>query len=516
MILMSRSRSGIGAVIVGLVLFIGYYWFFIKTNFKKLLIILLLVTIIPVLFFKTGETKIDKFLTFQTYKNIFVKNLNSTCKGKSCLTPTNYVLPTTNSLNITGSFDIRRIVWEGAWKLALKYPLFGTGVETFAYSYYLVRPVAHNLTSEWDYVYNKAHNEYFNYLATTGFIGLGSYLGLIFIFHFSIFNQFLKFKFSNNEKSLKNDKFEMKNKSLLIFCLFISYITILITNFFGFSTTTIQLFFFLTPAFVIADCIRLHPIASDLIKGSPQGSIPTEINTLQKFFIFLLLASSIYLLTSIVIYYIADVNYSFGLKYSKLTDEQKAAQYFETALKLRDEPVYMDRFSSSLAYLSAVASVQKEAELSKQIAELADQYNLKTVQKYPKNVFYWKTRAKNMYYFYLATNQEQELFQGVQALEEAKKLAPTDPKITYSLALYDSMLYDASTNAADKNKWQTESLSEILATVKLKSNYREGYLLEGQLMKKYGLAQAAKEVFEGMLKRFDPKDAEVLKEMESL
>ena len=66
--------------------------------------------------------------------------------------------------------------------MALKYPLFGTGVETFAYSYGFVRPIAHNLTSEWDYVYNKAHNEYFNYLALTGFLGLGAYLGFIAVF----------------------------------------------------------------------------------------------------------------------------------------------------------------------------------------------------------------------------------------------------------------------------------------------------------------------------------------------
>jgi O-antigen ligase len=180
MILCSRSRSAIGAVIVGLMLFSSYYFFFIKSNFKKILIILLFVTVLPVFLFKTGEDKIDKFLKFDTYKNILIKSQVN-------LKSTPYPLPPTTSSAVTESFDIRKIVWEGAWKLALKYPLFGTGVETFAYGYNLVRSSTHNLTSEWDYVYNKAHNEYFNYLATTGFVGLISYLILIISFIFYVF-----------------------------------------------------------------------------------------------------------------------------------------------------------------------------------------------------------------------------------------------------------------------------------------------------------------------------------------
>jgi O-antigen ligase len=83
--------------------------------------------------------------------------------------------------------------------------LFGTGVETFAYAYYFVRPQAHNLTSEWDYLYNKAHNEYLNYFATTGFIGLGTYLlvisTVIIVFLYKIFN--FQISYFNNFKTLK-------------------------------------------------------------------------------------------------------------------------------------------------------------------------------------------------------------------------------------------------------------------------------------------------------------------------
>lgn len=488
MILMSRSRSAIGAVIVGLILFISYYFFFIKSNLKKILATLLIITIVPILLFKTGVEKIDRYLSVSNIKNQISKTQIKNQKENISVQKTD---------NVTESFDIRKIVWEGAWKLAVKYPLFGTGVETFAYSYNLVRPVTHNLTSEWDYVYNKAHNEYLNYLATTGFIGLGAYLLLIFSFQFSIFNQFLKFKFLNNEKSVRT------------VTLSIAYITILITNFFGFSTTTIQLFFYLIPAFVILG-IR-HPVETpESLSDSGQARMTMS----QKFFIFLLISSAIYLLFSTVVYYMADVNYSLGTKYAKIDDQQKAASYLEKAIQLRKEPVYEDRFSSTLAYLSALVSLQDQKDMGKQIAVMSDSYNRDLVKKYPKNVFYWKTRAKNMFYFYQITNNENEILEGVQSLKQARKLYPTDPKISYSLALYYTTLYDSSGDAVQKQNWKDLSLEEIDKTIELKSNFREAYLFKGQLLKKYGQTNEARTVFEYMLKNFNENDPDVLKELQ--
>lgn len=128
---------------------------------------------------------------------------------------------------VTESGDIRRIVWQGAVDLWKKYPIFGTGVETFAYSYYETRPVAHNNTSEWNFIYNKAHNEYLNFLATTGIIGLASYLFLIFA----------------------SIKVFLRKLNLVKTALLAGYAGILVTNFFGFSTVTTALLFFLFGAF---------------------------------------------------------------------------------------------------------------------------------------------------------------------------------------------------------------------------------------------------------------------------
>ena len=71
------------------------------------------------------------------------------------------------------------MVWKGAIDIWLHNPIFGTGLETFAFAYYQYRPAAHNMTSEAQFLYNKAHNEYLNYLATTGTVGIVTYLLMI-------------------------------------------------------------------------------------------------------------------------------------------------------------------------------------------------------------------------------------------------------------------------------------------------------------------------------------------------
>ncbi len=126
-------------------------------------------------------------------------------------------------LNITASGDIRKIVWSGAINIAKRFPIFGTGPETFAQSYYWVRPREHNDTSEWNFLYNKAHNEYLNILANTGFFGFFSYIFLIFT-------------------TIRHLLFLKKD-----WVIFASFSSILVTNFFGFSISLVSLYFFLSP-----------------------------------------------------------------------------------------------------------------------------------------------------------------------------------------------------------------------------------------------------------------------------
>src|SRR3989338_10670201 len=165
-ILFTRSRSSLMAVVIGVAA-----WVFFFQSMRKKVLILVGTLFISILLFKTGSPAVDRFMNPQNYFSFLQKtekaktaDKNQKVKGKEDLSV---------DTGVTTSSDIRKIVWQGALELGKKYPMFGTGVETFAYSYYFERPKEHNMTSEWDYLYNKAHNEYLNFLATTGFIGLG-------------------------------------------------------------------------------------------------------------------------------------------------------------------------------------------------------------------------------------------------------------------------------------------------------------------------------------------------------
>lgn len=451
-ILFSRSRSALVAVGFGIILFITYYLSLIKKEGKKLIITLSLITVIPILLFKTGINTVDKIISFP--KSIF-QNSNSSSSLN--------IKPNLSSSDITESLDIRKIVWEGAIKLGNNFPINGTGVETFAYSYNFVRPKSHNLTSEWDFIYNKAHNEYLNYFATTGYIGLISYLLLI-----------LSFLFYYIKSIKKSDKFEILKNILQL----IAYFTILITNFFGFSTTTINLFFYLIPAFIV--------VANSKGKLNIEYSKKVSYSQTALVFVFsLLLIYSFYFIFS---YWLADTQYARGINYLKpqISDYQKAATYFEKALKIRNESIYEDRFSSSLSYLAAIASYQKQSDLAKQLIYISDYFNQKSIKSSPKNVFYWKTRAKNQYLFYQVNLDKNYLSEGIKSLEEARRLAPTDPKIPYSLSVYYSLLFDIEKESSKKNKYMKLSILELNKALELKNNFQEGKLLKEELIKKYG------------------------------
>ena len=133
----------------------------------------------------------------------------------------------------TESGEIRKIVWRGAINIWRAYPVFGTGVETFAQSYYPFRPIEQNYTSEWDFLYNKAHNEYLNILANTGALGFLTYLILIGFSTWQII------------RGINSDE------KVLGVGILAGYISILVTNFFGFSVVPVSILMWTYQAFVI-------------------------------------------------------------------------------------------------------------------------------------------------------------------------------------------------------------------------------------------------------------------------
>ena len=326
---------------------------------------------------------------------------------------------------ITPSSEIRKIVWQGAIKIWQNHPLLGTGPETFAYSYYWYRPREHNDTSEWDFLYNKSHNEYLNYLATTGIFGLGSYLLIIaffviFNYQFSIFNEF----------------------SIFNLALFAGWLGILVAQFFGFSVVITNLFFFLFPAmsFVLHNPHDKKTHTRNFVRLNWQQYSAIAI---VLFFIF-------YFLFFILRLWYSDYLFAQGRKQLQLEAPIEAMALFQKAVALNPgEPL----FRNELAIAASQAALA-----APELAEFAIQQSDQALKISPYHLNYWKSRVKMFYY--LGQVDKKYYQQALESLLKAHEMAPTDAKITYNLAtLYDYL--------DEKEK----AISAMQEAVTLKPNY---------------------------------------------
>ena len=479
-VLFTRSRSAFMALGIGtLIFFIGMG--VMKNSkvkkdalIKKVFAPVVALFIISILLFQTGIPKADRFL-----------RLPSKIQEKSI--PDKNVTPL--SSEVTESLDIRKIVWKGAWELGLRYPLFGSGVETFAYSYYSVRPREHNLTSEWDYLYNKAHNEFLNYLATTGFLGLASYLFFISFFLIWVIRKIRK---------------KQGGEAVFLIAFACAWISILITNFFGFSTTTINLYFYLIPAILL---VSVSPKKSkELFLYSQEKKLNQKVSYA------IVGLTSFFLISWLVLYYIADLNYASATAYSQAGDFQKSTDLYNLALQLHGEHVYEDKLSYSLANLAFLAAYQRELEVAENLIKQSDLHNERTLRASPNNPAYWKTKGKNNYLFYQITLEKSYLEKAIMALGENQKIAPTDPKVPYTISIFYSLLADEEQDTELRNSYESNALAFAKESTSLKPDFRDGYYLQAQLYRKYGDVEKALEILQNIL-RINPADLEVKEEI---
>ena len=343
------------------------------------------------------------------------------------------------------SMTIRRLVWQGAIDLGRKYPILGTGVETFAYSYYWIRPAAHNLVSEWDFLYNKAHNEYLNFLATTGFVGLALYLALI------ISSLVL---FIRSYKLVK----DQENKDIIL-GLLLGYVSILITNFFGFSVVNVAILFFLFPAIAVLISHR-----------------EKTINFTFNFDPFLgycfAVPFIVYCLITINNFWQSDMLYNTGKIYRQ-SDLLQSMQYLEKAVVTNpQEPV----FRSQLAEIEAQAALTVDQQLTKlatgssdltqgkavrdQLIQKSIADSTKAVSMNPYHTNFLKSQS--IVYQYLSYIDPQYNQGALDSLLKTAKLSPTDAKVSYYIGL-----------TYDKLKNPTKAQEYYRLTLQLKPDYDE-------------------------------------------
>ncbi|MCL4387069.1 O-antigen ligase family protein, partial [Patescibacteria group bacterium] len=442
-LLYAKSRSATVSSWISLIVFAGLcIWIkrdelkkFALKNFAKsnIHVLVLVLSLLLVTFFtSTSISQVDRF-GYSSLKSFISKTTAPKVKKEA---PKSEAPQATEKAHVgelggTDSFKIRLIVWEGAIDAWKNNPIFGTGVETFAFAYYKYRPAAHNLTSEWNFLYNKAHNEYLNYLATTGLVGFLSYLSIIFVFLWIFFSD-----------ALKKLKIKELNSDLLIIIAFASgYLSILMSNFFGFSVVMVNIYFFLIPAITLIllgklDRNRVFVFApkpkkvnSDDKKSAKVKFYKDEYKDYRKIRrvgISLVFALSAYLIYGLYTAWIADKAYALGQNLDRVGQYQQAYPSLKNAISLRpSEPMFLDEFSINNAVLSiTVLQQQKDstgsADLANKLAEDAVALTNKITLEHPNNVVFAKTKVRVLYTLGQANPQYYVL--ALQAIEKAAKL----------------------------------------------------------------------------------------------
>lgn len=482
----TRSRSG----------FFGFwaadaaFWLLLFARYKKTILKAFLFMhvffLVVSLYYGTPFYQLDQF----RFSRIFEKKaaVESVPAPKS----TETVLET----GVTESGNIRKIVWKGATDIMKAYPLFGSGLETFAYSYYKYRPVEHNMTSEWDFLYNKAHNEYLNYGATSGIFGLGSYM--LFIGAFIVWNIRTQISGIRNKKDAKqtsDTKYLILNTGL-----FVGWLSILITNFLGFSVVIIQIFFFLIPAI----SYMLNNADVKIFSFVLPWQKAKELSRKEWLSMAVIVVAGGFGLYTLSTMWLADVAYARGYQASRAGSYLDAYKYMQSAIMLNpNEVLYFDELSLPAAEVGLAAAGQKQSTVSAQLLNESVAASNIAVRTSPNNVNFFKTRTRVFYA--LAQIDQKYLSEAINSLEKARQLSPTDPKIAYNLGL----LYGRTGKA-------NEAIEMLKKASALKPDYKDSHFALALFYKEQGEKSKAKEELNFILTKISPQDEEAKKMLSEL
>lgn len=460
-LLFTKSRSGLLGFVAANILFWLISSFINKAKIKKQALLFNLSIIFITLIIGTPWTP--------SLKELISKNKNATPPQAGTVLETGG----------TESGEIRKIVWKGALKVFKDYPVFGTGPETFALSYFKYKPAEHNLTSEWDFVYNKAHNEYLNYLANTGTLGLFSYLILILS---SILMMAREIKKTKDEK----EKF-------IILGLLSGYIGFLITNIFGFSVAVTSFLFFIYPA-----------IAFSFKNQAEEKEEKYYFDAKAKISLLILGFISIFITYKIINYWLADFYYSRAKDYNRSKNYTFAQDSLNKAIKLNPkEPVYLDELAKTTLGLAISAFNKNNQNQTEELANKALDQIKEAVNLSPNNIFFRKTYSSIL--IQLSIIDPKLTTDAENSLLDLSQFAPTDPKVYYNLGL----IYLRSNNP--------QKAKEVLEkSVELKSNYRDGRLALSTAYNKLGEKEKAKEELKYILEKINPNDEFAKNQLEEI
>lgn len=383
---------------------------------------------------------------------------------------------TTGTVIETGGTDsgvIRKIVWTGAINIWKHYPLFGSGVETFADAYFAFRPTEHNQTSEWNYLYNKAHNEYLHILATTGTVGFVSY-GLLIVTALWVL--------APSKKSVDYP---------LSVGLFAGFVSLLITNFFGFSVVPTAFLFFLFPALGVS----LHESKKTQSIRFHAPHIASSVGVI--------FCAGIALVT-IVRYGAADYAYNRSVVAVSQNNMYDANKDILTAISLSPrEALYWDQKATIKKELAFAALGENKLEEAYALAQEAQSASDTAYKIAPRRVKLVKSRA-NLFADLSQIAPDFE-YAAIDTIDALTTLSPTDPAVYYSQAIAYARLGNSQ-----------KSFESFEKAILLKPDYKRARYAYAVLLAEVHEDQKAVEQLEYILMYIDPTDTQVQEKLTTL
>lgn len=327
---------------------------------------------------------------------------------------------------------IRLAVWQGSWEVFLAHPLVGSGVETFAFAFYQYRPLELLQTSEWDLLYNKAHNEILHLMATNGSLGIIIYL----VYHYKFIVLGVR-----SEKLRNVGKGTWKLGGVLG-----GWLGMMVTNLFGFSTVLIGL---LGMVYLV-----LLDETLENVKWTIRG------NVLKVMTAFLLVMSVGGLVgTSLMV--MGDVSMAEAKRAQDQGDLSKVMLYQERAVRLFPiNPWYRSDLGFSYAFAArTLYKQQAEAELMQELMEKATSEVDQSLRLASSNTIVWRKAAAS--YAELAKIDRERFAKNLIATsDQVWKMAPNDVKLRLGLVEYYRLAGEEN-KANDLTKELREQRAEL-------------------------------------------------------
>jgi lipoprotein NlpI len=314
--------------------------------------------------------------------------------------------------------------------------------------------------------------------ANSGSLGLVSYLVLI---GFMIY-QFATFKTLSHN---------------LRFALLAGFVSLSVSNFFGFSVVPTQLQFFLFPA-----------IALGLANEGNQLTVSKQkISNSQKIFIISVLIAILYLLITISKYWYADILYTRGKTLSAVPRPDLAIPLLSQAIKLEpDQAIYYgDSYGLATTYANVAIAYNQvnDATHAAQFIDLAKAGIQKATTLAPANINI--RRVEFGVYVRLSTIEEKYLIDARNSLAETIKMAPTDAKLYYNLGIADANL----------GRYQ-DALTNLQKAIELKANYADARIEYAALLIHLKQLDEAKKQLNYILTNIDPTNSTAKQALENI